>query len=1029
MISAIVRFSLRFRGIVLALACLFAGYGLYQASQARYDVFPEFAPPQVVIQTEAPGLSPEQVEVLVTQPIESAVNGVAGIDTLRSSSIQGLSLVTVVFSAESDIYRDRQVVAERLAGLAGLLPEGVKAPGLTPLTTSTSVVLVVGLTAEKRSLMDVRTEAEWTVKPRLLAVPGVASVVIFGGEVRQLQIQVDPARLVRYDLSLDEVLTAARRATGLRGAGFIETENQRLTLRTEGASLRPEDIARTLIRQSRGVSVTLGDAADVVEAPEPATGAASVMGDPGVILNVSAQYGANTAEVTRAVEGALAGLRPTLRTAGIELHGDLFRPANFIATAARNIGTSLALGALLVVVILFLFLMNLRTAAISCAAIPLSLLGAVVALEHLGLSLNTMTLGGLAIAIGAVVDDAVIDVENILRRLRENRLLAPPRPNLQVVLDASLEVRGAIVYATFAIGLVFLPVLGLTGVAGRLFGPLAIAFILAILTSLGVALTVTPALCLVLLPRALSTEEPRFSAWLRQRYRQLLLHVEGHPRAVLAAVAIFTLAGLATLPFFGGGFLPELREGHFIIHLSTTPGTSLAESLRVGREVTNALLGTPYVRSVAQRVGRAEKADDVFGSHYSELEVELTPFANERGEEAQAALRRVLAGFPGTTSSLKTFLTERVEETVSGYTASVVVQVFGSDLDALDRLAGRTAAILGKVRGATEVQVQSPPGMPELAIRLRRPDLLRRGLAPLDVLEAVATAYQGAVVGQVYDGNRVFDVAVVLLPTQRNDLAAVGNLPLRNQDGVFVALRDVADIYPSSGRYGVLHQGVRRVQTVTCNVAGRDVGSFAAEAKQKLATLALPAGYYFELGGAAEAQARSRHDLAIHAAVAGAGVVLLLSFVFGSGRNLALLLANLPLALVGGVLAALASGGQLSLGSLVGFVTVFGITLRNSMMLVAHFEHLVREEGLPWGLETALCGASERLVPILMTALVTAFGLLPMALASGSPGREIEGPMAVVILGGLATSTCLNLLILPALALRFGRFEAAPEDR
>lgn len=1029
MLTAIVSFSLRFRGVIIALSCILAGYGLYTLSQAKYDVFPEFAPPQVVIQTEAPGLSPEQVEALVTQPIENSINGVPGIESLRSGSIQGLSFITVTFHPGSDIYRDRQVVSERLSTIAGKLPQGVKAPVMTPLTSSTSVVLALGLTSDKLSPMELRTIADWTVKQRLLSVPGVAKVAVFGGEVKQFQIQVRPDRLIKYNLGIGDVLAVARRATGIRGAGFIDDQNQRIMLQTEGQSLTPQQLAQTVIVHQNGAGVTLGDVARVLEAPEPPIGAAAIMGHPGVLLMVSAQYGANTLEVTQKVEQALKGLRPTLSAQGVALYPDIFRPANFILTAIRNMGSSLLMGAGLVVIVLLLFLFNLRTAAISVTAIPLSLLTAVMVLERLGFSLNTLTLGGLAIAIGEVVDDAIIDVENILRRLRENRRIENPRPAFRVVLDASLEVRSAVVYATFAVAMVFIPVLTMTGVAGRLFSPLGIAYITAVLASLLVALTVTPALCLLILGRrALQEKEPPVAQWLKARYRPLLLGVEQHPGAVIGGVVLFTIAGLAALPFIGGGFLPELQEGHFIVHMSAVPGTSLQESMRLGRQVTFELLKTPYIRSVAQRAGRAEKADDIMGTQDSEFEVDLKPMSDQQAESAQSDIRRVLAQFPGVNFAIKTFLTERIEETLSGYTASVVINIFGNDLDLLDRKAREIAGILSKIPGAADVNIQSPPGTPQLIVRLREDDVKRRGFDPVDVLDAIQTAYQGDVVGQIYDGNRVFDVSVILAPENRKTIADIGALPLRNPAGTYVNLKQLADIYETSGRYVVLHQGAGRVQAVTCNVAGRNINSFVKQAGREIgARVSLPAGMYLEFGGAAAAQARSRRDLLVHSLIAGLGIIMLLSILMKNARNLLLVLVNLPFALVGGVLAVFASGGLLSIGALVGFVTLFGITLRNSIMMISHYEHLVSIEGLSWGPEAAVRGASERLAPILMTASVTALGLLPLAIGSGAPGREIEGPMAIVILGGLVTSTALNLLILPALALRYGKFEKEGE--
>lgn len=1023
MLTAIVEFSLRFRGVIIALACVLTAYGFYALSRAKYDVFPEFAPPQVVIQTEAPGLAPEQVEVLITQPIENAISGVPGIESLRSNSIQGLSVITVTFNPSSDIYLDRQLVAERLGPLAKQLPEGAQQPVMTPLTSSTSTVLVSGLTSDKRSPMELRTIADWVVKQRLLAIPGVAKVTVFGGEVKQLQIQLQPDRLIQYNLSIQDVSDAARKATGVRGAGFIDNHNQRLVLQSEGQSLIPDQMGKTVLVYQNGASVTLGDVARVVEAPEPPIGAAAIMGSPGVVLTVSAQYGANTLDVTQKVEQVLEELRPTLKAENVVLYSNLFRPANFIQTAIGNIRSSLIIGAVLVVLVLFLFLFNFRTAVISLTAIPLSLLAAAIILERMGLSLNTMTLGGLALAIGQVVDDAVIDVENILRRLRENRQLENPRPIFQVVLDASIEVRSPVVYATFAVALVFIPVLTLSGVAGRLFAPLGIAFIVATLFSLLVALTLTSALCLVFLGRRVPEQEPPVVRWLKDRYGSLLHRVERRRRATIAAVILLTIFALAALPFMGGGFLPELREGHFIIHMSAVPGTSLDESLRLGRQVTSELLKTPYVRSVAQRVGRAEKAEDTYGTHYSELEVDLKPLEGEEAEFAQSEIRKTLAQFPGVNFAVKTFLTERVEETLSGYTYSVVVNIFGNDLDVLDKKAREVATVLGKISGATDVLIQSPPGTPQIMVRLRKEDIVRWGFKPVDVLDTLRTVYEGDVVGQTYEGNRVFDVSVILDPQDRKNIADVGNLPLRNSVGNYVRLRQLANVYETSGRYVVLHEGARRVQTVTCNVAGRDVNSFVTEAKKQiLSTVSLPAGSYLEFTGTAAAQAQSRQDLLIYSLIAGVGIVLLLSIVMGDYHNLLLVLVNLPFALVGGVLVVFASGGGLSLGSLVGFVTIFGITLRNSMLMISHYEDLVSVEGMTWGLEAAIRGASERLAPILMTALVTAFGMLPLALGSGAPGREIEGPMAMVILGGLTTSTALNLLVLPTLAMRYGRF-------
>ncbi|MHB8743605.1 MAG: efflux RND transporter permease subunit [Sulfuricaulis sp.] len=1025
MLTAIVRFAIRLRGVVISLAGLLAGYGIYTLYQSRLDVFPEFAPPMAIIQTEAPGLSSEQVEVLVTQPIENAMGGTLGLKTMRSKSLQGLSMVSMTFRGNMDVYRARQLASERLGAVVGKLPRGVKPPALLPLSSSTSVAMVIGLTSDARSPMELHDIAEWTLRPQLLGLPGVADVVVFGGDVPQFQIQVDPQKLVRYGLSLQEVLSAAKRSTGVRGAGFLENANQRIVLNTEGQIQTAAQLAQVVVSYKNGIGIHLGDIAHVVIAPAPAVGAASIGNQPGVMLIVESQYRADTMSVTESVEQALAGLNPVLASNQVTLHPDIFRPANFIVAAIGHLRTALLLGGVLVIAVLFLFLLNVRTAFISATAIPLSLLTAVIVLRYFGVSLNTMTLGGLAIALGEVVDDAIVDVENIFRRLRENQVLAKPLSAARVVLKASIEVRSAVVFATFIVALVFLPVLTLSGVAGKLFAPLGIAYILAILASLVVALTVTPALAYALLTRkSLQAQEPRLVQGLKARYGRLLSRVERRSRWIIAAIAVLCIAALATLPFLSGSFIPEMKEGHYIVHMAAVPGTSLAESMRIGHQITLALSKIPGVRLVAQRAGRAAEVVDPVGVNTSEFEVDLKTLSG--GEQARTLIdiQRTLARFPGLTTSANTFLTERIDETISGYTAPVIVNIFGNNLDVLDAKAQEIAQVLNRIPGAIGVSVQSPPGTPQLVIRLRQDQLTRFGFEPVDVLEAIQAAYKGIEVAQVYAGSRVYDVAVSLSPANRENPAQVASLPLRNPQGVTVALKQLADIVQSTGRYQIQHTGGQRLQTITSSVRGRAVSDFVQEAQTRIKReVALPHGTYVVFAGEAQARAQSQHDLLVNAVLAGIGIVLLLFMALRSTRALLLVLVNLPFALVGGVVIVLITGGNLALGSLIGFVTLFGITLRNSIMLISHYQHLVNREGMQWGPEAAQRGASERLVPILMTALVTGLGLLPLAMYSGAPGNEIEGPMALVILGGLITSTLLNLLVLPMLALRFGRFE------
>ncbi|WP_020176850.1 efflux RND transporter permease subunit [Methyloferula stellata] len=1025
---AIIGTAIKFRRIVVALSLLLLVYGALSVTQAKYDVFPEFAPPQVGIQTEAPGLAAEEIEVLVTQPLENAISGVSGIRSLRSTSTQGLSVLTVIFDAGSDIYLDRQVVAERLANAAQQLPAGVKPPVLTPLTSSSSTVLVAGLTSETKSLMDIRTSADWTVRLRLLAVPGVSKVAVFGGDVRSIQIQVHPEALIRYGIGLEDVVAASRKATAVRGAGFLDTPNQRIVFRSEGQAINPVEVGRTVVTTSGASSVTLADLATIADAPEPAIGGATIMGRPGVIFVISAQFGTNTVEVTRRVEEALAALRPALESQGMELDTTLFRPATFIDVATKSVRDALLLGGVFVIVVLFLFLFDIRTAAISCIAIPLSLLAAVIVLNSFGVTLNTMTLGGLAIAIGEVVDDAVIDVENIVRRLRENRHKAQPRPAARVVLDASLEVRSAVVYATFIVMLVFIPVLTLPGIAGRFFAPLALAYILALVASLIIALTVTPALCMMLLTGKTGSQQdverpPPLVRWIRGPYESLLAKIAKHPTAVISAATAFTICGSGLLPFFGSAFLPEFKEGHYTLHMTAIPGTSIAESERLGLLVTKALVEVPSIRSISQRVGRAESADDTWGTNYSEIEVDLQPgLSGAELSAADADIRKALLGFPGLNFSLKPFLTERVEETLSGNTAAVAANIYGNDLNELDEVAAKVSTAMASVHGARDVRLRTPAATPQLTIRLREDDLVRWGLTAVDVLDIVRTAYQGDVVGQAYDGHRAFNIITLLDTDSRNSVAKIADLPIRTRSGTYVLLRQVADVNQTTGRYQVDHFSAHRLQTVTADVSGGDVVSYVANAQKAVAKVKLPAGVYVEFAGSAQAQAQARRDLIVHSLMAFAGVLLLLSIITKNWRNLVLILVNIPFALVGGVIAIYFTGATLTIGSMVGFVALFGISLRNSIMMISHYEQLVVAEDMPWDLKTAIKGAGDRLTPIVMTSLVTALGLLPLAAGMSEPGREIQGPMAMVILGGLFSSSILNLLILPTLTLRFGRF-------
>lgn len=1040
MIAALIRFSVLRPWLVLVLAIAALLYGVQRLATAPLEVFPEFSPARVVIQTEAPGLSAELTETLVTQPIETALAGTSGVRTLRSQSIPGLSVITVVFDERSNLYLNRQLVSERLTTLASQLPAGIS-PIITPLTSSASTVLTIGITSDKRSLIDLRTLAERTVRPHLMSINGVADVNVFGGGVERWEIQVLPEKLTAHGVSMQEVLAAARKASEVRGAGFIDNGSQRIVIEAEGQPLRPEWLANAVVLEPAARSVTLGDVARIVVAAAPSISGAQIDTQPGVMLMVQGQLGANVYQVTQALDAALAEIQPVLEREQVKLHPALFRPANFIETALGNLRQDILVGSALVVAVLFLFLFNVRTALISAVAIPLSLISAAAILELAGFTINIMVLGGLAIALGEVVDDAIIDTENIFRRLRENRAAAAPLPAWRVVLAASLEVRGSVVYATFIVALVFVPLLTLGGVAGKLFAPLGLAYILAILASLVVALTVTPALSHLLLARGrLDVRDPPLIRRLKGAYQRALRDIDRHAGAVFVAVAVVLALTLAILPLLGGEFIPHLKEGHYIIHMSAVPGTSEAESLRLGTRVTQAVLKIPGVRSVAQWVGRAQNGADTFGVHYSEFEVELEAQSGTEQDRILRSIRKLLAGddgdadrsdeeregatrrFLGVSFAVNTFLTERIEETVSGYTAPLAVQVFGTSLDLLDRDAQAVARVLDGIPGAADVQLQAQPGNPQLTVRLRPDRLAELGFSHADVLDTLEATTAGVRVGQIYRGSRPTPLAVTLDPAARWQPTQLGGLVLRNASGQYLRLEQLAQLEPNEGRYKILREGGRRLQSVTAAIVARDDDAFVRRARDALAQLKLSTGNYLKLSGTAIVREEARRDLIVDSLLAGVGVLFLLLLAFNSPRNLGLTLLNLPFALVGGVSAAVASGGLLSLGSLVGFVTLFGITLRNSIMLVSHYQHLVEVDDLPWNLETAIRGAGERLPSILMTALVTAIGLAPLALGSGEPGREIEGPMAIIIVGGLLTSTVLNLLILPTALLRYGHF-------
>ncbi len=1024
MLSALVGASIRHYQVVIALTFLFLGYGVYRVLNASLDIFPEFSPKLVIVQTEAPGLTAEQVEALVTLPIEGAVGGLTDLESVRSQSIQGLSVVTLTFDDRTDLFRDRQFVAERLSLLADQLPEGIGPPVIVPLSSSSGTVMTIGLTSKTLDQSEIRALADWTLVPRLISVTGVADVNTFGGVQRQLQVQFDPERMRRHAVDVSDVVAAARGAIGVGGAGFVDSGNQRIDIRAAGFPQTAEMVAGIVLRHGADAALTLGDVAQVRYAAAPAISRATVRGEPAVVMMIIGQYQANTLAVTQNIEAALAELEPVFSRHDVTLHPDIFRPANYIEKSLENITGHLLVGAVLVILVLFIFLFNMRSALISAMAIPISLLAATVALIEAGVSINIMVLGGLAIALGEVVDDSIIDTENIFRRLRENSRAAEPASPMRIVYDASMEVRASVVYASFIVSLVFVPLLTISGVAGRMFAPLGIAYIVAIIASLVVAVTVTPALCTALLARStLSDRDPPLIRVMGPRFAAMLRAIGKWGRLAIATVMIVCGIGIAVLPTLGSSFLPPLREGHYMIHTSSVPGTSLAETIRVGNQITSAVLEIPGVRTMSQWAGRAERGADTFGTHYAEYEVDLDAWSGREQQAILDRIRAILSTFPGIVEEVNTFLVERIEETISGYTAPVVINLYGQELEVLDRVALEVAAVTRTVSGAAEVQVRALPGTPVVEIVGRPEALTRYGLRPADVTNVGRAAFAGVHVGTIYDQGRGVEMAVILDPELRRHPDQIAQLPIRAANHQMLSLSHVAEIRHVSGRYAILHEDGRRLQTITAQVVGRDLGSFMAELRRALEQeVALPVNMYLHFAGSAVAQAESRRSLIANALFAGGGVVLLLFMAVGSVRNAILVLVNLPFSLVGGVAAAIWMGGVLSIGSLVGFVTLFGITVRNAIMLVSHYQHMVAIEGKIWSTETAIQGARERLPSILMTALVTGLALVPIAIDSDNPGREIMGPMAAIIIGGLISSTVLTLLLLPTIMARYGRF-------
>jgi CzcA family heavy metal efflux pump len=1034
--NRLIRWSIDNRLLVLAGAVLLLVLGVDTARKMPVDVFPDLTAPTVSIITEAHGLAPEEVETLVTFPVETAMNGATGVRRVRSASGIGISIVWVEFSWGTDIYVARQIVNEKLQLVGPQLPSDISAPAMAPISSVMGEILFLSVSwdeksrakdaaAESQQMMDARSMSDWILRKRLLSVAGVAQVIPIGGAIKQYHILLRPEALQAFEVSFEDVARALRTTNQNAAGGFYVEGGQEYLLRAVGRAETLDDIGKTVVAVRAGQPVTVRQVGDVKIGPKIKRGEGSANGEPAVILAVLKQPDANTLELTRRLDGVLDEIEPGLPK-GLKINRKIFRQSDFIAAAVHNVSVALRDGAILVAIIILVFLVNLRGTLISLAAIPLSLVAGVLALKAFGVTLNTMTIGGLTIAIGALVDDAIIDVENVFRRLRLNRHLPDEQrlPAHDVIFAASVEVRGSILFATLIIILVFIPFFFLSGIEGRMLAPLGLAYIVAIAASLVVAMTVTPALCAYLLPRSrgLDAEEGRLLRWLKRRYEPILHWSLDRPRLIVGGAAVAVVATALVVPFLGRAFLPEFNEGTLTINVVTLPGTSLEESDRLGRRVEQALLSFPEVVSTSRRTGRAELDEHAQDVNAAELDVGLDLSRGERDkDELLAALRKALGQVPGAVVTIGQPLSHRIDHMLSGTRANIALKLFGDDLETLRAMAEQVKKIAEATPGAVDVAIEQQVDVPQMAIRADRDAVARYGLTTGEVVEMVERAFAGEVVGSVLEGQRSVEMVVRLEDDARRDLEAIASTLVDTKTGVRIPLKMLASITRETGPNTISREGVQRKMVVQANVAGRDLSSVVDDLRKRIAAeIKFPTGYHVVFGGQFESAEEATRSMALLTVLVVAGIFLLLVVAFKSVRNALITLINLPLALIGGVLAVALSSGIVSVASLVGFITLFGIATRNGIMMVSHFEHLMREErrSLP---EAVVQGSLERLAPILMTALCAGLALVPLILARGDAGNEIQAPMAVVILGGLLSSTTLNMIVLPILFRRYGR--------
>jgi len=1021
----LIQWSIDHHWMVLSFAILLAAAGVWTARSMPVDVFPDLTAPTVTILTEGRGMAPDEMETLVTFPIEAAINGASGVRRVRSATAVGIAVVWVEFDWGTDIFLARQIVAEKLTLVSSSLPPQAERSILAPISSIMGEILFFAISSDHDDPLALRTVADTLVRRRLLAVSGVSQVTPIGGAERQFQVIAHPDQLRANNITVNELLDSVRGASQNTSAGIYMEGPQEYVLQTIGRVRTSEEIGESVVALRGDRSVLIRNVADVREGAALKRGEGSRNGKPAVIVGVLKQPRANTVELTARLDRELDTLQREL-PAGMTIDKRIFRQADFIEVAVDNVVAALRDGGLLVVVIVVFFLANLRAAAITLTAMPLSLAAAVLVLRGFDATINTMTLGGMAIAIGALVDDAIIDVENVVRRLRENstRPAAEQLPAADVVRDATLEIRTSIVFATIIIVLVFLPIFGLTGVEGRLMSPLAVAYIVALLASLGVAIVVTPALCFAFLPGARSIlrgHDGWLARVLKARYAKDLPRALDHPRLVIGLAVLMLVVAIVAITRMGTAFLPEFNEGTLTVQANTLPGTSLPKSDEIGRRVEQILLAEPEVVATARRTGRAEYDEHVQGVEAAEIDVGLRDTGRSRAE-LLADLRRGFSTLPGTNVTIGQPISHRIDHMLSGTRANIAVKVFGDDLPTLRRLGEHVRDVVVGIRGAVDISLEQQMDVPFVRFVLNRPAIARYGLRADDVAETVETSFAGTPVGRIFDRGVAFDLVVKFDPTSQADFDRLADLPVDTPNGGPLPIRLLADVRREQGPNMILRENVQRRIVISANVAGRDLGSVVDDMRSAIAEqVPMPAGYRVEYGGQFESQQSASRRLMILGIGVVAGLFMLLVLAFGQPRDALLIMLNLPLALIGGVAGVFLAGGVLSVASMIGFITLFGIATRNGIMLISHIHHLIEVEGVTNFREAVERGARERLIPIMMTALAAALALIPLALGGGKSGSEIQTPMAIVILCGLMSSTLLNMVVVPTLYLRYGR--------